>query len=276
MGKLADSPKIIGKADPDRRWVRIMSTGEKFIADSKKSLPKLGKDLSVSREYRGFFLPETEIEIPESLSGLLYPLEKIHEDPSNPRKTEDLKLLVESIKRFGMRTPLLVNASSMTLEAGHQRTRALIFLGVKYAPMVFVHDDSITAAAYNIADNRTSELVAKWDDVALTRIYNVLKEEDALTGVGFDDDSLEELRMSLAESELDGMDGFGREHEQRGKDLQKEHGGKNKGDGYWFYVEYYGQGEKFAELKALLSDFMTTDHEIDPEFFEAMVRKNRE
>ena len=242
------------------------------VKPESKRLKRDGKSTKV------FFLPETEIEVPENLAGLLYPLEAARIDPTNPRTTQDLEVLVEGIRRFGMRTPLIVNSQTGEIEAGHQRRLALKRLGVNFAPMVWVDDDDITAASFNISDNRTSDIVARWDDAALARIFGVLKKEDALTGVGFDDDSLAELRMQLAESDLSGMDGFGRDHEGMGRDLDGEHGDdKPKGDGSWFYVEYYGeeQGKVFAELTALMDDYMVTGHEIDPEFFADMVRKFR-
>ena len=232
----------------------------------------------VGDSYEGYFLPETEIEVPEELAGIVYPLESVAIDPTNPRKAKDIEILVESIKRFGMRTPLIVNSKTMEIEAGHQRRTALKRLGVNFAPMVFVRDTDIEAAAFNIADNRTAEIVAEWDEVALSRIFGVLQKEDALKGVGFDDQSLADLRLRLSDSEIDGMEGFGRDHEGRGKDMARDRGnGKPKGDGNWFYVEYYGeeQGKVFDELKELIGEYMVTGHEVDPEFFADMVRKAR-
>lgn len=254
---------------------KVLTPEGNVPSKAKPEVKRLRRDGKMTKVY---FLPETEIEVPENLAGLLYPLEAARIDPTNPRKTEDLDVLVEGIRRFGMRTPLIVNEQTGEIEAGHQRRLALKRLGVNFAPMVWVDDDDITAASFNIADNRTAEIVAKWDDAALSRIFGVLKKEDALVGVGFDDDSLAELRMQLAESDLKGMNGFGRDHEGRGKGLDGEHGDeKPKGDGSWFYVEYYGeeQGKVFTELTELMADYMVTGHEIDPEFFADMVRKFR-
>ncbi len=230
-------------------------------------------------EYEAYYIPETEVEVPEDLAGIVYPLDAIQPDPSNPRKQKNIDILVAGIKRFGMRVPIVVNQQTMIIEAGHQRYDALRKLGCNYAPIVFANDSSITAAAFNISDNRTAEIVAEWDDIALARIYDALQQEDALEGVGFDDRSLADLRMQLAEDQLDNMEGFGRDHEERGKEMAKERAdnGKPKGDGNWFYVEYYGeeQGKVFEELKELIGDYMLTGHEIDPEFFASMVRKAR-
>ncbi len=227
-------------------------------------------------EYNAYFIPETEVEVPEGFASMLYPLDAISIDPSNPRNQRNIDVLIAGIKRFGMRVPIIVNSQTMEIEAGHQRYDALKRLGCNYAPMVFVNDSDITAAAFNISDNRTAEIVADWDEAALSRIFGVLQNEDALEGVGFDDQSIADLRMQLAETELEGMEGFGREHEERGKEMGKgRDSGKPKGDGNWFYVEYYGEesGKVFEELKGLIGDHMTTTHEIDPGFFADTLRK---
>jgi len=49
--------------------------------------------------------------------------------------------------------------------------------------------------------------------------------------------------------------------------------GKAKEDGNWFFVEYYGQDTEFAEVLSILKErsAMRTTHEIDPQFFKAML-----
>lgn len=56
----------------------------------------------------------------------------------NPRKLDPKKfsMLQESIKRFGIIKPLIVNGANNVLTAGHQRTRAIRSLGIKTAPVI--------------------------------------------------------------------------------------------------------------------------------------------
>lgn len=222
-----------------------------------------------------FYLPDTDIEIPAALAELLIPIDMVRDDPANPRITKDLEALVKGVRRFGFRQPAIANKNNAVLEAGHQRKATLKKMGAKHIPVIWVDDDNITATAFNISDNRTAEVVAGWDEDALSRLYATLEQEDALEGVGFTDESLNALRLEMAEGRLANMDGFSRDAtEARGKELQDEHGskGKPKGDGNWFYVEFYGEDSLFEVLKDLLKDYMATGHELNPDFFASLVR----
>ena len=63
----------------------------------------------------------------------------------NPRKLEPEKftLLQESIKRFGIIKPLIVNGKNNVLTAGHQRTRAIKALGIERAPVIKISGISL-------------------------------------------------------------------------------------------------------------------------------------
>ena len=167
------------------------------------------KKVKCDRRKGKFYLPETEIEVPKDLAGIVYPLKAIRINPANPRKTLDLETLIAGIRRFGFRDPIVVNSRTMEIEAGHQRKAALKKLGVRYAPMVLVDDDDLTAAAFNISSNRTQEITAIWDDGALQKIYDTLKAEDSLVGVGFDDKSLSEMKLHLTNMNFGDGDGSG-------------------------------------------------------------------
>lgn len=64
---------------------------------------------------------------------------------NNPRKLEPEKftLLQESIKRFGIIKPLIVNGKNNVLTAGHQRTRAIKALGIERAPVIKISGISL-------------------------------------------------------------------------------------------------------------------------------------
>ena len=67
-----------------------------------------------------------------------YDVSKLTPADYNPRKLDKGKfmLLQESIKKFGMVKPLIVNGDNGILTAGHQRTRAMKAVGLKYAPVI--------------------------------------------------------------------------------------------------------------------------------------------
>ena len=47
------------------------------------------KKVKCDRRKGKFYLPETEIEVPKDLAGIVYPLKAIRINPANPRKTLD-------------------------------------------------------------------------------------------------------------------------------------------------------------------------------------------
>ena len=73
-------------------------------------------------------------------------------------------------------------------------------------PVVWFDGSEIDATAYQIADNRTHEF-ATWDDQALAKLLTELRAEDALEGVGYTvediDELLRELQQDSDDAELD-------------------------------------------------------------------------
>lgn len=67
-----------------------------------------------------------------------YDVIKLSPADYNPRKLDESKFikLQESIKKFGMIKPLIINGDNGILTAGHQRTRAMKAVGLKYAPVI--------------------------------------------------------------------------------------------------------------------------------------------
>jgi DNA modification methylase len=136
-----------------------------------------------------------------SASGLVVrrvPLSAIREDPANARLHNDRNLdaIVASLQRFGQAEPLVLNARSGRLVAGHGRLAAMRKLGWTQADVVDVDLAEIDATALGIALNRTAEL-ATWDEGALGRILEQLRAEDAVAGVGFDLDEIQALLAKL-------------------------------------------------------------------------------
>lgn len=88
----------------------------------------------------------------------------------NPRINDyAVKKVMESVKEFGFRNPILVDPD-MVIIAGHTRREASILAGLTEVPYIVATDlTPEQVKAYRIADNKLGEL-ALWDE-------EVLKEE---------------------------------------------------------------------------------------------------
>lgn len=121
------------------------------------------------------------------------PIERVHGSPSNPRDNDAaVPHVAASIKRFGWQQPIVARADGEVI-AGNTRLKAAHHLGLVEVPVVWFSGTDLDAVAYQIADNRTGEL-ATWDEAALSSMLTALREEDALDGVGY---SAEELQQVL-------------------------------------------------------------------------------
>ena len=142
-------------------------------------------------------------EAPAPMSVELRPLDAVRPYANNPRQNDDaVEAVAESIRRFGFRQPIVVDADGVIV-AGHTRFRAAQRLGLATVPVHVATDltpDEVRA--YRLADNKTAEL-ASWDDAMLSI------ELDALRGVGIDWTLLgfdeEELAKLLAPAGTEGL-----------------------------------------------------------------------
>lgn len=139
-------------------------------------------------------------------------LDEIHEHPRNP-KGHNLDAIEESVSRFGMVAPLILNDATGFLLAGHGRLATLRGLrekGAEAPPGVQVARDGTwrvqvvrgialdeaEADRYLIADNRTTEL-GGWVTEELVPFLEDLDQDGGLGGTGFDGDALDDLRKQL-------------------------------------------------------------------------------
>lgn len=121
------------------------------------------------------------------------PLELIPYE-NNPRVNDyAVKKVLESIKEFGFRTPILVDAD-MVIIAGHTRREASILAGLERVPYIVVDDlTPEQVKAYRIADNKLAEL-SSWDDELLKEELFGLEEVDfPLEVMGFTEMDLKDL-----------------------------------------------------------------------------------
>lgn len=122
----------------------------------------------------------------------------------NPRRWEDsaVRQLKESIKRFGLVDPLIVNSApnrKNIIIGGHFRLRVAKELGIERVPVVYVNiADVKREKELNLRLNRNT---GDWD-------LELLKEFDieALLDVGFDDSDLSAIWDDVLEIEDDNFD----------------------------------------------------------------------
>lgn len=126
----------------------------------------------------------------------LRPLDDVRPYENNPRINDGaVDAVAESIRRFGFRSPLVVDEDGVIL-AGHTRLKAAAKLGLERVPVVVATGLSPEAAReYRLADNKTAEL-ADWDLPKLTLELDALRSADAdfdPTAFGFSADELSRL-----------------------------------------------------------------------------------
>jgi DNA modification methylase len=137
------------------------------------------------------------------MSVELRPLDAVRPYSNNPRQNLDaVEAVAESIRRFGFRQPIVVDADGVIV-AGHTRFRAAERLGLTTVPVHVATD--LTAdeiRAYRLADNKTAEL-ASWDTAMLSIELDALRGADIdWTLLGFDE---EELAKLLAPAGTEGL-----------------------------------------------------------------------
>ena len=126
-------------------------------------------------------------------------------NPANPRKNDDaVEHVAASLKRFGWQQPVVARPSGEVI-AGNTRLKAANTLGITRIPVVRFSGTDLEATAYGIADNRTHEF-SDWDESALADLLKILKEEDALEGIGFGADDIETLLRQLDEEDAEARD----------------------------------------------------------------------
>jgi DNA modification methylase len=135
-------------------------------------------------------VPTSELRVETVALATLFP------SPSNPRHNDDaVEHVAASIRRFGFQQPLVAKRSGEVI-AGNTRWKAAKALGLAEVPVVWFDGSELDATAFAIADNRTHEF-AEWDEPALARLLQQLREEDALDGVGYDDAEIDRLIAEL-------------------------------------------------------------------------------
>ena len=115
----------------------------------------------------------------------------------NPRINDDAaQRLARTIAVHGWTTPVLVQASTGRIIAGHTRAKAAAILGLTEVPVVRLDVDDSRATEIALADNRLGEL-AEWDDAGLAALLSELDDDGIdLDVLGWADDELDALLAS--------------------------------------------------------------------------------
>lgn len=105
----------------------------------------------------------------------------------NPRRNDAaVNGVAESIRQFGFRQPLVVDANGVIV-VGHTRYKAAKKLGLKTVPCVRADDlDETKVAAYRLADNKLNE-VAEWDVDLLEELLPEIDFDFSTLDIDFSD-----------------------------------------------------------------------------------------
>lgn len=102
---------------------------------------------------------------------------------------EQYEALKNSLERFGVAAPLIVNKSTGTLISGHQRLNVLKANGVEEVEVVLVELDEEKERLLNIALNK---IEGDWDYGKLEALFNEISPDD-IKFTGFSENEIENL-----------------------------------------------------------------------------------
>lgn len=123
------------------------------------------------------------------------PLEELKTFDKNPRRG-NVKLIAESLDTYGQYKPITVNKRDNQILAGNHTFQAAESLGWETIAVVYVDVDDKTASKIVAIDNRTTDL-SEYDNQIL---LDLLKDLPDLSGSGYDDSDLDDLKALLEES----------------------------------------------------------------------------
>jgi hypothetical protein len=139
-------------------------------------------------------------QILEALRPLAVPIETLHPDPANARlhSKKNIETVKASLAKFGQRAPLVVQQQGMVVRAGNARLAAMKELGWTHAAVLIVDESDVSATAYALVDNRSSEL-GTWDEETLAELLGALQADPDFDHLvtGFTDAEIARLQGSV-------------------------------------------------------------------------------
>jgi len=110
-------------------------------------------------------------------------IDEISNHERNPKQHPDkqIRLLEESIKRFGWTNPVILSADNIIL-AGHARVKAAIELGQDTIPCIRTKLSGAEADAYLLTDNRLSDIAPYDRDILAELLSDIPSDLAEITG----------------------------------------------------------------------------------------------
>ena len=142
----------------------------------------------------------------------------------NPRKKlkpgdKEYEALKNSLERFGVAEPLIVNETTGKLVSGHQRLNVLLELRTEEVEVVLVQLDEEQEKLLNIAMNK---IEGDWDYKKLEALFGEISASD-IKFTGFDEEELQNLfGDEAAEPDFGGDDEDGESSEEDSSEDEEE------------------------------------------------------
>ncbi|MCM1059451.1 MAG: ParB N-terminal domain-containing protein [Eubacterium sp.] len=176
---------------------------------------------------------------------------------------EEYEALKNSLERFGVATPLVVNRTTGNLVSGHQRLNVLKEMGVEKAEVVLIDVDADKEKLLNVALNKID---GEWDYGKLEELFAEFSDED----IQFTGYSVEEIsglfgkETSTAPS-FDYEDDFDEETDSDGEDSEPKDEKPDKPEKdfkIFFSFPSKEAAEKWLKDKGQEHEFDGTSHNI--------------
>lgn len=128
-------------------------------------------------------------------------LRKLIPYENNPRKNEKaVDAVVNSIKQFGFKNPIIVD-ENMVIISGHTRRLAALKLSMEKVPVIIAKDlTEEQVRAFRLADNRVASF-STWDENKLKEEIAEINEID-LSDFGFKKDKIDDIFREKAEKKV--------------------------------------------------------------------------
>lgn len=164
-------------------------------------------------------------------------LSAINPAPYNPRKPlkqgdREWDALNNSIDKFGLVEPLIVNKRTNNLVGGHQRYNVLRSKGVTEAECVIVDVDDQQERLLNIALNK---IEGDWDYEKLDELFQTMNENDIIFS-GFSEDEVGDL-FGTSEPEF-GEESEGWDEHTTGTPEAEDKPATGENEGFTVYLSF--------------------------------------
>lgn len=127
-------------------------------------------------------------KIADDLKPLAYPVDKLKHLDGNPR-VGNVEAVAKSYDKFGQRKPIVATKDGTVISGNHQLAAAKQLGWYKIA-VLFTDDDELTAKAFALADNRTSDLGTYDEDFLADMLGSVASDLELLEATSFDEKDL--------------------------------------------------------------------------------------